>query len=295
MTLKVLLVIPHVFQTKAGSLYSSQTEEKRDCKKKALYEAINNNIGRLGERNWIHASLGKGKPIVTREMEPANGIDLKIQVYTPDKNSLIREIPKKSNVDAIDPKTNDFTKVPLIAARNALEQSENYDVVGYLEDDIAIEDRDFFEKILWLGKTFDPKYVCIPHRCEYIQGKGDVILSGDPDGGRPDLFWDTGETIKANWPIGEVKFYRATNPHSGCWFLNKNQAIGLAHYWSRKNWIAEYQLSGPLEQAASGLLLPIFHIMKPVPNNYRFLMVRHLDSLWERHRLENGETMEALI
>ena len=24
-------------------------------------------------------------------------------------------------------------------------------------------------------------------------GKGDVILSGDPDGGRPDLFWDTGE------------------------------------------------------------------------------------------------------
>ena len=28
----------------------------------------------------------------------------------------------------------------------------------------------------------------LPHRCECIDGLGDVILSGDPDGGRPDLF-----------------------------------------------------------------------------------------------------------
>ena len=57
-------------------------------------------------------------------MEPANGIDLKIQVYTPDKNSLIRRYKNESIADAIDPKTNDFTKVPLIAARNALEQNQ---------------------------------------------------------------------------------------------------------------------------------------------------------------------------
>ena len=42
----------------------------------------------------------------------------------------------------------------------------------------------------------------IPHRCEHIPGKGDVILSGDPDGGRPDLFWDTGETVSVPWPLG---------------------------------------------------------------------------------------------
>jgi hypothetical protein len=28
--------------------------------------------------------------------------------------------------------------------------------------------------------------------------------------------------------------------------------------------------------------------MKPVPDHYRFLMVRHQDELWQRHPLEQG-------
>ena len=39
-----------------------------------------------------------------------------------------------------------------------------------------------------------------------INGKGDVILSGDPDGGRPDLYWDTGEKIGIRWPTGLKDF-----------------------------------------------------------------------------------------
>jgi len=30
----------------------------------------------------------------------------------------------------------------------------------------------------------------------------------------------------------------------------------------------------------------VLKVMKPVPDHYRFLMVRHLDELWQRHRLE---------
>ena len=77
-------------------------------------------------------------------------------------------------------------------------------------------------------RTSDEYYALTPYRCETIPEEGDVILSGDPDGGRPDLFWDTGEQIKFAWPTGDKIFYRATNPHSGCWFLSKNPAQSLS-------------------------------------------------------------------
>ena len=41
----------------------------------------------------------------------------------------------------------------------------------------------------------------------------------------------------------------------------------------------------PLEQAGSGMLLPVLRVMKPVPENYRFLSA-HRDSLWKRHRFD---------
>ena len=47
---------------------------------------------------------------------------------------------------------------------------------------------DFFRKLLYLESCQNGEpYAFLPHRCERIDGNGDVILSGDPDGGRPDL------------------------------------------------------------------------------------------------------------
>ena len=165
--------------------------------------------------------------------------------------------------------------------------------MGYMEDDLLVSDPEFFAKILYLDSCSDGRYAFIPHRCEYIPGHGDVILSGDPDGGRPDLFWDTGETLNIPWPLGNRNFYRATNPHSGCYFLSKRQALAVRDFWTQKNWRPDWTLSGPLEQAGSGMLLPVLRVMKPIPDHYRFLMVRHHDQLWERHRFEKSETSSS--
>ena len=282
-----------MFSPKEGSVYSSQKEEKRATKENALREATQGNLSRLGKECWIHASLGKGGKIVTRNITSNHGIDLKIQLYTPASFSLAEKIEPNERIEIIDPELENFLEIPMYAARRALEQSENYDIVGYMEDDLSIYDKDFFQKLKWLTKKENPVYAFLPHRCEYIQGKGDVILSGDPDGGRRDLFWDTGEEIDIEWPLGKINFYRATNPHSGCWFLSQTQALALTEYWRRRNWKSSFQLSGPLEQAGSGILLPVFKIMKPNPKDYRFLMIRHEDTLWKRHPLENGEYITA--
>ena len=295
MTIRVLLTIPHVFAPREGSLYSSQTASKKSQKQSALHGATLGNLARLGNQHWVHASLGKGKRVVTRDLSTSDGVELTIELITPTKASLADTLPKHPSLRHIEPQVSDLTKVPLLAARRAIEQAKDYDLIGYIEDDLAIESRDFFQKILWLVKTYGPRYAFLPHRYEHIRGQGDVILSGDPDGGRPDLFWDTGETLNVDWPLGKTTFYRATNPHSGCWFLSKEQGIALNDYWSKNNWVSSFQLSGPLEQAASGLLLPIFHIMKPKPDDYRFLMIQHQDSLWKRHEREDGTTLEELI
>jgi hypothetical protein len=266
-----------------GSLYSSQTEAKREIKKKALYQSTIGNLCRLGKAHWIHASLGNNKPVVTRKLITETGVDLNIKLFTPEAASLASLLPSHPGLECIDPGIEEYKYIPEYASRCALEEAENYDMVGYIEDDILIEDYGLLEKIKYFENPTDGNYVFMPHRCEVIPNKGDVILSGDPDGGRPDLFWDTGETIEFSWLNDKVKFYRATNPHSGCYFLTKRQAKKVLRYWQERSWQASFQLSGPLEQAGSGMILPTLKIMKPIPRHYRILMVRHQDELWQRH------------
>ena len=285
--MRVLLAIPHVFAPRPDSLYSSQTEAKRTIKQHALRQATLANLDRQRSSHCIHASLGKTGPIVTRRLQTSMGVDLSIQLFTPPSANLAVDLADHPNLHRVDPDVADFTRVPSVASRRLLEQAADYDLVGYLEDDLLIEDPEFFHKIAWLDRQSDGSYAFLPHRCESIPGEGDVILSGDPDGGRSDLFWGTGEQLSVAWPLGERRFYRATNPHSGCYFLTRRQALGLLHHWVQRQWCADFQLAGPLEQASTGLLLPIFKVMKPVVEHYRFLMVRHQDQLWTRHPFES--------
>ena len=135
--MKVLLTIPHVFAPKERSFYSSQTESKRSLKQAALLQATIGNLDRHRKRHWIHASLGKFKPVITRELSSSDGVELTIQLFTPPSASLAESLPDDPDLSLIDPQLDDFTQVPLLASRRLLEQAENYDLVGYLEDDLA--------------------------------------------------------------------------------------------------------------------------------------------------------------
>ena len=146
--MKVLLAIPHVFQPKTGSPYSSQTEAKRANKCAAIQAATIGNLNRHGKQHWIHASLGNQQPVVTREVKTNQGMDITIQLFTPPEASLAAGIPSDPRLEIINPKVSDNINVPLVASRRLLEQSGNYDIVGYMEDDLLIEDPEFFQKTI---------------------------------------------------------------------------------------------------------------------------------------------------
>ncbi len=285
--MRILIGIPHVFNPVEGSIYSSQNEEKREVKKQALSQVTHGNRIRHNQKYFIHTSKGLGTNIFTKELKIAHKVDLTFQLYCPKIATLSTQLKEHQSIQIIHTTFNDYTQIPLFTSQSLLRQANDYDIICYMEDDLLIEDRDFFLKIKYLDEQTDGNIAFMPHRCESIPGEGDVILSGDPEGGRPDLFWDTGEKIEIPWPLGNQYFYRATNPHSGCYFLTQRQALKVRDYWINKNWISDFELSGPLEQAGSGLLLPILKIMKPIPSQYRFLMVNHLDQLWRRHPFEN--------
>ena len=183
--MKVLLAIPHVFAPKPGSLYSSQTEAKRSLKQEALLKATNGNINQHKQRHWIHASLGTGKPVVNRELSNTNGVKMRIRLFTPPDASLADNLPKDPSLELLDPGVSDYSQVPMVASRHLLEHAEDYDLVGYMEDDLLLSDPEFFAKILYLDSFSDGRYAFMPHRCEHIPGHGDVILSGDLTGVDP--------------------------------------------------------------------------------------------------------------
>ena len=271
--MKVLLGHPAcVCPSGPGSLYSSQTEAKRSLKQEALLRATIGNLNRHQKRHWIHASLGKDKPVVNRELSSPQGVELTIRLFTPPDASLADVLPEDPNLERLDPGVNDYSKVPQVASRHLLEQADDYDLVGYMEDDLVVSDPEFFSKILyWIAAAMGVTPSC-PTAATHIPGKGDVILSGDPDGGRPDLFWDTGEVLNIPWPLGKRRFYRAANPHSGCYFLSRRQAQFTRDFWMKSNGFLHGICQAPSSRHGSGMLLPVLRVMKPIP---RALSISH--------------------
>ena len=142
--LKVLIGIPHVYSPKKGSPYSSENIEKKEIKREAVRRTIEENLALHGAEGYIHASLGHRKPVVTRKLSEGGNIDLKIQLYIPENEHLADGLKGGNKLERIVVKGIDNMNIPLIA-RRILEQSNEYDIVAYMEDDILIEDREFFK------------------------------------------------------------------------------------------------------------------------------------------------------
>ena len=154
--MKILLAIPHVFAPKEDSLYSSQTESKRKLKQEALLRTTIGNLNYQRKRHWIHASLGKNREVVNRELSTDLGAEISIQLFSPPRDNLTESLPNDKDLHIIDPAVKDYAEIPSVASRKLLEQADDYDLVGYLEDDILISDPEFFAKIIYLEQISGP-------------------------------------------------------------------------------------------------------------------------------------------
>ena len=154
---------------------------------------------------------------------------------------------------------------------------ESYDLYGYMEDDLVIQDSLFFEKLSWFRQLMGEGALLLPQRMELIH---------EPD--RVDRFYidgpmlaaevaklipEPGPTLVAPLPGGEVVFESPRNPHAGCFFLSQEQ---LRHWMGLPHW-QDHDCSfvSPLESAATLGISRSFKLYKPAFVNASWFDLQH--------------------
>lgn len=166
----------------------------------------------------------------------------------------------------------------LIEASHAADSTgQPFDYIAYLEDDILLTDADFFLKLRYFNRTFGDQYLLMPNRIETMQHQGQLrrfYIDGDYNPAASESFRRSANQRFCISHLGEiVRFEQPSNLHSGCFFLNRDQARMYAN--SGHAAAIDTSFHGPLESAATLGMLKTFQLMKPAADNGRFLTVEH--------------------
>lgn len=162
------------------------------------------------------------------------------------------------------------------------ERLVDYDLFGYMEDDLILHDPDFFTKISWFHGLGDEAAVLQPNRYErYISPTQLKKVYIDFEfATEEEMIAKANESISLEALGRPVELRPTTNPHSGCFFLSRRQ---MEHWVAQKHFgKRDAGFVGPLESAASLGLARTFRAFKPTARNASFLEIEHYGQMWSR-------------
>lgn len=156
----------------------------------------------------------------------------------------------------------------------------NYDLYGYLEDDLLIQDPYFFHKIHWFTNQMGAECLLLPHRMELWRTPDQVdkfYIDGPvTESDLAHLIPQPATPVAAGLPVGQVIFESPKNPHSGCFFLTRDQLQDWKNHPSWQDGDCSYV--SPLESAATLGLTKMFKLYKPAIINAGWLEIQHWGS-----------------
>jgi hypothetical protein len=165
------------------------------------------------------------------------------------------------------------------AHRVLADAAGGYDGFGYLEDDILVHDPLAFTKQRWFTTTFGSDSLLQPNRFEASCG-----LKFYPDGplspeGTEGLSQPTGPArLAGSWYGLDVAFERPSNPHAGCFFVDREQMARLVEH--PRFGVPHASFVRSFETAASGPLAETFRVYKAASPTGAFLEVEHQGSYY---------------
>ena len=238
----------------------------------------------------LHRLYGQPVGLLNHRLRRVDGVDdggglvdLRICVagdcHVLDRLSECQGLYRQEHCNPDDPRLLGFEaqRVLLEACHAAETAGEPFDYVAFLEDDILLTDADFFLKLRCFNRAFGNEYLLMPNRIETMEHHGQLrrfYIDGDYNPAASEVYRRSEGQLLCFPHLGEmVRFAQPSNLHSGCFFLNRKQARNYA----RRGHAAEIDTSfhGPLESAATLGMLKTFQVMKPAPENGRFLTVEH--------------------
>jgi len=157
------------------------------------------------------------------------------------------------------------------------ERLGSYDYYVFLEDDLVLQDPWFFLKLAWFNARVGDGKLLQPNRFE--AGANPFTNKVYVDGDLPKVVTRRFQDLRQ---VGElesrhlgvpVRFGRALNPHSGCYFLNARQMES----WVKQPYFLDRDVRfvGPLESAATLGIMRTFEVYKPARENAGFLELQH--------------------
>ncbi len=156
------------------------------------------------------------------------------------------------------------------------ERSDHHDWFLFIEDDIAIRDSCFLEKMSRFNAGVDSDRILVmPHRYELVDGLKTYIDLYDRKAQRPFASDPFGRRI-----IDGIALEEYANPHVGMYCLDRRQLDRWGK--SGRHWHGRVTFVGPLESAATGCLYECFTLYQPVRDQAHFLEVEHLDDKYSR-------------
>lgn len=270
--MKLLFTIPHYFHPTEGGQYSSTRYEAA-----ARVEAFSACLAGL------HQVFGPDQRMLDmhRRLAPRanqrHAHEVHVAVCTDGRHHLLDQLRDLLGCFELHACTAEPLLLGFECHALLREALGRFDYYCYLEDDLVLHDAWFFQKLTWFTAQMGEGFVLQPNRYEQPRGRHGrkIYVDGDL---RPRLtapFRAPGEPPEFNATVlgAPVRFRTASNPHSGCFFLNAEQMRRWAaqpHFLDRN-----VGFIGPLESAATLGILKTFQVYKPAPDNAAFLEIEH--------------------
>lgn len=280
--MRIAIVIPHHYSetysddTLSGQRHGSNTAGQRTHRRRTFCHTLRCLRGNFACSQAV-------LQIVNRSLGEANGAishEVSITVVVSGDQHLVE--PKDRAEFGIEVQQLNLPPKELgFAAGDILRQhAGDFDIYGYIEDDLWIHDPWFFRKLDWFHRNTPSEAVLQPNRYETsLAGPvGRCYVDGDITPQATERFQNISvePVIQGRFLDQPILWKRPLNPHSGCHFLSRQQ---WQHYckvvpvgWRDSSFI------GPLESAATLGVARTFRVYKPSNENAAFLELEHGDA-----------------
>ena len=229
----------------------------------------------------LHQTFGPRQALAMEQETHANddirATAIDIVLVTSNDDHLVERLPKHLFIHIAT--TTEPRHLGFVCHHVMRDHAAEYDWFAYLEDDLEITDALFFDKIAWFTSQFGPSALLQPNRFEVSSDLDVMKLYVDGNTTTPELqaqFQDTTvrPLLEADALGRTLRFKRVNNVHSGAFVLNAQQLARVAP--SPMFGKPTSTFFGPLESAATLMIMRAFDVYKPARENAAFLELHHL-------------------
>lgn len=271
--MRLLVTIPHYFRRAASDTAAVYGSEGGNAAERAMQ------VGRCLAA--LHQTFGPRQDLscAPKNVDANTTLrgEVEVVVVTAGDQHLVEMLPRHlftQVMTEVEPRHLGFACHEVM--RN---QAGHFDYYAYLEDDLEVSDALFLNKLAWFTEMFGHSALLQPNRYELADDL--EVMKRYVDGnttapGLPEQFQDTRVRPRL---LGEALgrsflFERVNNVHAGCFFLNASQLARIAR--SPRFGSPNAEFFGPLETAATMMIMRTFEVYKPARENAAFLELQHL-------------------